>query len=248
MRLLDILQGKLVVPQLRARNKWAAIEELVDKLLEEHEIRIFDEREVLDAVLTQERSRSSGLNDRVALPHGRTRVLEDVIGVLGIASAGIPFDSTDGQDAQVICLLVIPEGQYREHVKTLADTARLLETALQTGDSGLAAELQGLRRPAALPSSPSIKFVMLEERTDRYLTYLYVDMRDYARYPQHLERVRGRWVVAADDLAYYLHSGQWRRTFFTLSIAWWAVGGLGLGLVWILRTSERVRAWLLRQE
>lgn len=137
---------------------------------------------------------------------------------------------------------------FLERYSAPADTARLLETALQTGDSGLAAELQGLRRPAALPSSPSIKFVMLEERTDRYLTYLYVDMRDYARYPQHLERVRGRWVVAADDLAYYLHSGQWRRTFFTLSIAWWAVGGLGLGLVWILRTSERVRAWLLRQE
>lgn len=137
---------------------------------------------------------------------------------------------------------------FLERYAAPADTARLLETALQTGDSGLAAELQGLRRPAALPFSPSIKFVMLEERTDRYLTYLYVDMRDYARYPQHLERVRGRWVVAADDLAYYLHSGQWRRTFFTLSIAWWAVGGLGLGLVWILRTSERVRAWLLRQE
>lgn len=135
---------------------------------------------------------------------------------------------------------------FQERYAAPADTARLLETALQTGDAGLAAELQGLRRPAALPSSPTIKFVMLEERTDRYLTYLYVDMRDYARYPQHLERVRGRWVVAADDLAYYFHSGQWRRAFFTLSIAWWVVGGLGLGLVWILRTSERVRAWLLR--
>ena len=135
---------------------------------------------------------------------------------------------------------------FAERYASPADTARLLETALQTGDEGLAAELQGLRWPAALPSSPSIKFIMLEERTDRYLTYLYVDMHDYERHPQVLEQVRGRWVVASTDLAFYLYSGQWRRAFLPLSIAWWMVGGLALGLLWLLRTSERVRAWLLR--
>lgn len=127
-----------------------------------------------------------------------------------------------------------------------ADTARLVESALQGGDKALAAQLQGRRWPATLPSSPSIKFVMLMERTERYITYLYVDMRDYERYPLHLEQVRGRWVLASEDIAYYLNSGQWRRVFLPLSIAWWAVGGLGLGLVWLLRTSERARAWLLR--
>lgn len=147
MRLLDILQGKLVIPQLRAGDKWAAIEELVDKLVEEHEIRIFDQHEVLAAVLTQERSHSSGLNDRVALPHGRTRVLEDLVGVLGIAPAGIPFESTDGQDAQVVCLLVIPEGQYRDHVKTITDVARLLsdpELRAELVRAGQAGSLQRL--------------------------------------------------------------------------------------------------------
>ena len=133
-----------------------------------------------------------------------------------------------------------------ERYATAADTARLLEAALQEGDEALAAELQGQRWPAALPSSSSIKFIMLLEQTDRYLTYLYVDVSDYERYPQHLEQVRGRWVVAPADLAFYLHSGQWRRAFLPLSMAWWAAAGLVLGLVWLLRSSERARAWLLR--
>jgi mannitol/fructose-specific phosphotransferase system IIA component (Ntr-type) len=123
MRLLDILQGKLIIPRMRSRDKWTAIAELVDKLVEEHEIRIFDQPEVLEAVLTREKSRSTGLDHRVALPHGRSRVIEDLIGVLGIAPEGIPFDSTDGEDAQIICLLVIPEAEYRDHIKTLADVA-----------------------------------------------------------------------------------------------------------------------------
>jgi nitrogen PTS system EIIA component len=126
MRLLDILQDKLVIPRMRSRDKWAAIEELVDKLVEEHEIRIVDHREVLEAVSAREKSRSTGLDHQVALPHGRSQVMEDLVGVLGIAPLGIPFESTDGQDARLICLLVIPEADYRDHIQTVASVARQL--------------------------------------------------------------------------------------------------------------------------
>ena len=96
------------------------------QLVQEHEIRILDRRTVLDAVLTRERSQSTGLDRNVALPQGRCRAVEDLIGVLGVAPQGIPFESTDGLDARLICLLVIPEVQYREHIKTVADVAHLL--------------------------------------------------------------------------------------------------------------------------
>jgi len=126
MRLADILHPKLVIPQLRSRNKWDAIEELVDKLVEAHELRILDRRQVLEAVLQRERSRSTGLDGGLALPHARTPVVEDMIGSLGIAPDGIPFESTDGSDSQLVCLLVVPELQHRDHIKTVADAARLL--------------------------------------------------------------------------------------------------------------------------
>jgi len=129
MRFLDIIQGQLIVPQLRAANKWDAIEELVDQLVEAHEIRILDRREVLEAVLARERSQSTGLDRRIALPHARTRAIEDVVGVLGIAPEGIPFESTDGQAAQLVCLLVFPEGQLRDHIRILSDVARALSDA-----------------------------------------------------------------------------------------------------------------------
>jgi mannitol/fructose-specific phosphotransferase system IIA component (Ntr-type) len=126
MRVADILQGSMIVPKMRSRNKWDAIEELVDHLVEAHEIRILDRREVLDVVCTRERMRSTGLDNRVALPHGRSPIIEDVIGVLGVSVAGIPFESTDGQDAQLICLLVFPESQSRDHLQVLSDMARTL--------------------------------------------------------------------------------------------------------------------------
>ena len=121
MRLLDVLQSKLIVPQLRSCNKWDAIEELVDRLVEAHEIRILDRREVLEAVLERERSQSTGLDNHVALPHGRTQRIDDVLGVLGLSASGIPFESTDGQDARLICLLVFPSAPSPDHLRTIAD-------------------------------------------------------------------------------------------------------------------------------
>lgn len=157
MRLADILQQKLVIPQLRSRTKWDAIEELVDHLIAAHELRILDRRQVLEAVLQRERSRSTGLDGGVALPHARTPVVEDMIGSLGIAPGGIPFESTDGSDAQLICLLVVPELQHRDHIKTVADIARLLsgrplrDDLIAAGCSGSAERILEILRQAEGP-------------------------------------------------------------------------------------------------
>jgi hypothetical protein len=91
-------------------------------------------------------------------------------------------------------------------------------------------------------------FVMLWERTDRYITYLYFDVQTYERYPRYFEEVDGRWVVAPTDVAYYIHSGQWQRVFWPLAIIWWLVGAVVLGLVWLFRTSARARTWLYAED
>jgi len=66
MRLADILQHKLVIPRLHSRTKWDAIEELVDKLVEAHELRILDRARSWKRPATQ-RSRSTGLDGGLAL-------------------------------------------------------------------------------------------------------------------------------------------------------------------------------------
>lgn len=126
-----------------------------------------------------------------------------------------------------------------------AEVGRVLEQALQTGDRAQLAELQGLRWPARVASDPNIRFVKLLERTDRYMAYLYVNMETYERHVHYLEAVRGRWVVAPTDFFFYLRSGGWREHFWPFSVACWLAGGLALGFVWLVRTSERWRAWLL---
>ena len=131
---------------------------------------------------------------------------------------------------------------YNAQYASPGAAAKALESALQTNDQSLLAELQGLRWPAKFATSPTITWVQLWERTDRYVTYLYFDVSLDEPYPHHVEQVQGRWVVSPPDLYYFVESGAYKNVFLTFSLIWWASGSFALGLVYLLSTSERFRA------
>jgi mannitol/fructose-specific phosphotransferase system IIA component (Ntr-type) len=123
--LSELLQEDVVKIGLQATNKREAIEELVDVLVAAHEIRLGDRAQVIDAVLTRERSASTGLKYGLAVPHGAVECVQEIVAVLGTSRAGIPFESVDNEPARLLVLLVIPKNTYPRHVRTLAGVARL---------------------------------------------------------------------------------------------------------------------------
>lgn len=130
---------------------------------------------------------------------------------------------------------------YVERYQQANAAVRALEHALQTGDRTLLAELEGLRWPVRLPTSPDIAFVMFWDRTSRYSTYLYFDRQAFLRYLVSFESVNGRWVVAPRDLYFVIHSGGWKDLFLPLAGGWWLLGGILLGVAWLSRRSAHLR-------
>ena len=131
--------------------------------------------------------------------------------------------------------------EYQKEYDTAGTVALALEAALQGGDRAALAELQGRRHPANLPTSPYVTFVMLTNRTDRFFTYLYMDMRTYKPYNYHLEKVNGRYVVMAPDAYYYLYSGRWFSIFLLLAMGWWLLSFVVFLFVSVRRLSARLR-------
>ncbi|UCC98721.1 MAG: PTS sugar transporter subunit IIA [Phycisphaerales bacterium] len=121
----EILREDIIKVNLDATNKWEAIRELVDLLISAHELRLTDRNEIIEGVFARERSLSTGLEHGIAVPHAVEDCVEDVIAALGTSQAGIPFESHDGQPAKLIILLLIPQGAFQRHVRTLAGIARL---------------------------------------------------------------------------------------------------------------------------
>jgi mannitol/fructose-specific phosphotransferase system IIA component (Ntr-type) len=123
--LTEILREDIIKVNLDATNKWEAIQELVDLLISAHELRLTDRNEIIEGVFTRERSLSTGLEHGIAVPHAVENCVEDIIAALGTSQAGIPFESHDGKPAKLIILLLIPQGAFQRHVRTLAGIARL---------------------------------------------------------------------------------------------------------------------------
>lgn len=127
MLLGELLHEEVVKVGLEAETKFEAIEELVDLLVEAHEIPMSLRDHIVEVVTERERSMSTGMEHGIALPHGSSDRIDDMVGALGIAPNGIPFETLDGQPSHLIVLLVLPRKKYQAHVRTLAGIAHLLE-------------------------------------------------------------------------------------------------------------------------
>ncbi len=127
MRLGDLLHRDVVRLGLAASTKQEAIEEMVDVLVEAHEIPLSMWEHVVEVVYEREENHSTGMEHGVAVPHGVSDRVDDIIAAIGIAHEGIPFESLDGIAARIIVLLVFPRRTYPVKPHTMAGIAHLLE-------------------------------------------------------------------------------------------------------------------------
>ncbi|MBN1795673.1 MAG: PTS sugar transporter subunit IIA [Sedimentisphaerales bacterium] len=124
MLLTQILQhGCLKVP-LESREKQVAILELINLL---HNSGAFKDKDtVVNAVLTREKTRSTGIGSAIAIPHGKCNAVKELVMAIGIAKEPIEFQSVDGVGVKIILLLVSPADQTGPHIQALARISRLM--------------------------------------------------------------------------------------------------------------------------
>ena len=79
MLLGEILHKDVIKIELDAETKNEAIEELVDLLVEAHEVPLSLRDHIVDMVMTRERSMSTGMEHGIALPHGASDRVDDII-------------------------------------------------------------------------------------------------------------------------------------------------------------------------
>lgn len=123
MALIDLVAPEFVKIPLESRDKPDVLRELVQILKDAGEIEDFDA--VLEAVQEREDKQSTGLEEGIAVPHGKTAAVSSLKLAIGIAPQGIDFDSLDGKPTKLFFLLVASPGLSGPHVQALADVAKL---------------------------------------------------------------------------------------------------------------------------
>lgn len=126
MNLGDILSVETIVPDLQAANRWEAIDQLIQNLVDTHKIRAECRDAIVAVVKKRESSMSTGIGFGIGIPHASTDLIQEVVGALGRRTAGIDFDALDNQPVNLVMLFLVPQGQFQKHLHTLANIAKLL--------------------------------------------------------------------------------------------------------------------------
>lgn len=129
MELSDILTRDQIVPDLRATNRWEAIEELINNLVATGKIKPEHHDAIAAVVKKRESSMSTGIGFGIGIPHASTDLIYEVVGSLGRSRTGVNFDALDNQPVNLVMLFLVPQGQFQKHLHTLANIAKLLHKA-----------------------------------------------------------------------------------------------------------------------
>lgn len=125
----EILSESQIITDLRATNRWTAIDELIQNLIETGQIKPADRDAVTAMVRKRESSMSTGIGFGIGLPHASTDLVSDLIGAFGRSKQPVDFDALDGKPVHLVFLLLIPQGQFQKHLHTVANLAKLLHKA-----------------------------------------------------------------------------------------------------------------------
>ena len=124
MRLSEILKPANIKIPLDAKNKTEAIGELVQVLAGSGDVS--DPKKVLDAVLEREATRTTGIGNGLAIPHGKCQGTKDLVMAIGRAANPIDFQAIDGRPVTIIWMLASPPDKTGPHIHALARISRLM--------------------------------------------------------------------------------------------------------------------------
>ncbi len=124
MTLMDILSENRIKIPLANTEKEKVIEEMVGVIADS--VKLENKAEILKAVLDREAVMSTGVGDEVAIPHGKTESLNEIIAALGITKDPIDFNSLDDKPVRLVWLLIGPQDKTGPHLKALSRISRLM--------------------------------------------------------------------------------------------------------------------------
>ncbi len=122
MKPSDFLTPDLISLNLQSSTKEEVLQELVWMLDVEEQYRPI----LLDMVLQREALGSTGLGEGVAIPHGRSLIVNRLHLVFGLSKKGVFFQAVDRKKVHVFFLVIAPHREVsNQYLPLLGSIARL---------------------------------------------------------------------------------------------------------------------------
>lgn len=119
MKLTEFVSKKAIIPNLKAKDKKSAIQELVQAMRKTYDGERFVTAEIVDAIIQREKIGSTGVGNGVGVPHAKLDSIKNVIGAFGRSSAGLDFNAVDGEKVHLVFLILAAPSKSEGYLQAL---------------------------------------------------------------------------------------------------------------------------------
>lgn len=166
MKIQDVLRKDVMLLDLKATTKEAAIDEMIQSLVDKGVVTDFETFKT--GIMNREAQTSTGLGDGIAMPHSKNTAVKEATVLFAKSAAGVDYEALDGQPTYLFFMIAAPEGANDTHLAALAQLSQYLmkdgfadqlkaadtpEAVIATFDASEAAEQAEVTAPAPTPSA-----------------------------------------------------------------------------------------------
>lgn len=124
MKIQDLLNKDVMILNLLARTKEAAIDEMITRLVEAGVVNDF--ATFKEGIMAREALTSTGLGDGIAMPHAKNTAVVTPTVLFAKSTSGVDYEALDGQPTDLFFMIAAPEGANDTHLAALAELSKYL--------------------------------------------------------------------------------------------------------------------------
>ena len=124
MKIQDLLNKKVMLLDLQATTKEAAIDEMINSLVDNGVVTDFDVFK--SGIMAREAQTSTGLGVGIAMPHSKNAAVKEATVLCAKSNKGVDYESFDGQPTNLFFMIAVPEGANDIHLAALAELSKYL--------------------------------------------------------------------------------------------------------------------------
>jgi PTS system nitrogen regulatory IIA component len=127
MNLKTVLTTETISLHLKGTAKQDIINELLDLLVNAGKIQ--DREAALGAIMDREQKMSTGMKHGIAIPHGKSNTVQDLVACIGVSDVPVDFDSLDHEPCRIFIMTLSPVEKTGPHLQFLAEVSLLFKSA-----------------------------------------------------------------------------------------------------------------------
>jgi PTS system nitrogen regulatory IIA component len=132
MNLKTVLIKETINLHLKGTTKQEIINELLDVLVSANKIQ--DRAAAYQAVMDREQKMSTGMKHGIAIPHGKSATIHDLVACIGISDQPVDFDSLDNKPCRIFIMTLSPLEKTGPHLQFLAEISLLFKSSEKRED------------------------------------------------------------------------------------------------------------------